>query len=209
MKADDEDEAEMPIEPKPTREPGLLRGRMEIADDFNAPLLVSLQTMFETAPCEHVHHVDRDDRVLGRVSRAEAHARGLLHRSGCVIVRDRGGRIFLARRARSKAIFAGAWDWPCSFHVSWGESYEEAAARELVEETGLRGELRELGTVVVDEDPDHLIVRAYLLVHDGPLQLDPAEAESGSFLEPEQIERILEAEPATSWLRPTWRLLVL
>src|SRR5690349_8629956 len=132
-----------------------------------------------TDPIEHVHHVDRDDRVIGRVSRDEAHQRGLLHRAGCVSVRDHAGRIFLARRARTKTIFASCWDWPCSFHVSWGETYEEAAARELLEETGVRGELRELGTVVVDEDPDHLIVRAYLLIHDGPLQLDPAEAESG------------------------------
>ena len=122
---------------------------------------------------EYVHHVDRDDRVIGRVSRAEAHRLGQLHRAGCVVIQDHAGRIFLARRARTKAIFPGHWDWPCSFHVSWGETYDQAAARELLEETGITGAPIELGTIVVDEDPDHLVVRAYLLIHDGPFQLDP------------------------------------
>jgi isopentenyldiphosphate isomerase len=160
-----------------------------------------------TEPDEHVYHVDRDDNIIGRVTRAEAHRRGLLHRAGCVLVRDRQGRVFLARRARTKAIFPGYWDWPCSFHVSWGEAYDQAAARELFEETGIRDEPLALGTVLVDEDPDHLIVRAYLLIHDGPLRLDPLESESGDFVEPQRVEELLRTEPTTSWLRPTWALL--
>jgi isopentenyldiphosphate isomerase len=156
---------------------------------------------------EHVHHVDLDDRIIERVTRAEAHRRGLLHRSGCVIIRDRSGRFFLARRAQSKELFPGHWDWPCSFHVRWGETYAEAAVRELHEETGIRDAPTDLGTIVVDEDPDHLIVRAYLLIHDGPLRLDPTETESGEYVAPDQVEHILKTEPTTSWLRPTWQLL--
>jgi isopentenyldiphosphate isomerase len=160
-----------------------------------------------TDPDEHVHHVDRDDRIIGCVSRTEAHRRGLLHRAGCVIILDREGRVFLARRARTKTIFPGHWDWPCSFHVSWGETYEQAAARELREETGIQSAPAELGTVIVDKDPDHLIVRAYLLIHDGPLHLDPSETESGAFVERERVEQALRTEPTTSWLAPTWALL--
>ena len=156
---------------------------------------------------EHVHHVDQDDHVLGRVSRIEAHRLGLLHRAGCVIIRDRQGRFFLARRARTKTIFPGHWDWPCSFHVTWGETYEQAAARELLEETGIRAVPEVLGTVVIDEAPDHLVVRAYLSIHDGPLHLDPTESESGAFVEPRRVEEVLRTEPTTSWLGPTWALL--
>ena len=91
-------------------------------------------------------------------------------------------------------------------HVSWGETYDQAAARELLQETGIEGEPVELGTIV-DEDPDHLVVRAYLLIHDGPFQLDPTEIESGRFVDRRYVERILDTEPTTSWLRPTWLLL--
>ena len=155
---------------------------------------------------EYVHHVDREDRVIGRVSREEAHRLGLLHRAGCVVVFNRDGQVFVARRSRMKSIFAAHWDWPCSFHVSWGESYERAATRELVEETGSHAVPTLMGTFVIDEDPDHLIVRAYRTEHDGPLQLDPAEAEWGEFVDPTQIDKLLQQRPATSWFRPAWDL---
>ena len=155
---------------------------------------------------EYVHHVDRADRVLGRVSREEAHARGLLHRAGCVLLFDSGGRVCVARRSPRKTIFAECWDWACSFHVSWGEGYAEAAKRELEEETGIVAVPQELGTVLVDEPPDHLIVRVYQLNHDGPVRLDPVEAHSAAFVEPRVVNELVAEGPTTSWLPPAWEL---
>ncbi len=155
---------------------------------------------------EYVHHVDREDRVIGRIARSEAHRRGLLHRAGCVVVRNRRGDVFVARRSRTKSIFASHWDLACSFHVSWGETYAEAAERELLEETGLRGTLQEIGGFVVDEDPDHLVVRVYVLEHEGPLQLDPIEFEWGAFMTPTDVEDKLAEGPATSWFGPAWAI---
>lgn len=53
-----------------------------------------------------------------------------------VLVRDGSGRILLVQRA-PRATQAGRWCIPCGF-MDYGEEVRAAAARELVEETGLQ-----------------------------------------------------------------------
>lgn len=52
---------------------------------------------------------------------------------GVAVVLLDGDRVLLARRSRS---YAGLWCIPCGY-VEWDEDVRDAAARELVEETGL------------------------------------------------------------------------
>jgi ADP-ribose pyrophosphatase YjhB (NUDIX family) len=56
-----------------------------------------------------------------------------------VLVRDGGGRVLLVRRAPG-ATRAGFWSIPAGF-VDYGEEIRAAAARELLEETGLEAEI--------------------------------------------------------------------
>ncbi len=51
-----------------------------------------------------------------------------------VVVRDEQGRVLLGRRNNS---YAGQWCIPCGY-VEWDEDVHAAAAREFLEETGLR-----------------------------------------------------------------------
>lgn len=95
-----------------------------------------------TEPVELVERVDEADRVVGVVERAEAVRRGWLHRVAVTVCRDAGGRVLVHRRADGVSRFPGQYDWLVGGGVDVGESWEEAAARELAEELGVRADVR-------------------------------------------------------------------
>jgi 8-oxo-dGTP pyrophosphatase MutT (NUDIX family) len=87
---------------------------------------------------ELVEQVDDRDRVLGVVERDEAVRRGWLHRIATTVCRRPDGRILVHRRSHTLSRFPGQYDWLVGGAVDVGEFYEDAAARELVEELGVR-----------------------------------------------------------------------
>lgn len=91
---------------------------------------------------ELVERVDEQDEVLAVVDRAEAIRHKWLHRVATIVCRDTAGRIFVHRRPDDMARFPGQCNWMLGGAAEVGESYEEAAARELTEELGVRGQPR-------------------------------------------------------------------
>jgi len=79
---------------------------------------------------------DRDE-VIGRASRSEVHARGLLHRAAHVLVFNARGQAFLQKRSMLKDRQPGVWDSSASGHLSSGESCDVCAVREVREELGV------------------------------------------------------------------------
>ncbi|MEU2298743.1 NUDIX domain-containing protein [Streptomyces antibioticus] len=86
---------------------------------------------------ELIERVDERDRVLGVVRRDEAVRHGWLHRVAVTVCRDRDGRILVHRRSRHVSRFPGCYEVAVGGAVAVGESYEEAARRELGEEMGV------------------------------------------------------------------------
>ncbi|MFR9756315.1 NUDIX hydrolase [Streptomyces sp. TR06-5] len=87
---------------------------------------------------ERVERVDDQDRVLGVVSRREAVREGWLHRVAATVCRDDRDRILVHRRSERLSRFPGLYEVEAGGAVNVGESYEQAAARELAEELGVR-----------------------------------------------------------------------
>ena len=84
---------------------------------------------------EWLYHIDKDNKVIGKVSRDEAHEKGILHRTGMVFLLDEDN-VFLGHRAKTKKIYGDRLD-TSSFHIEYGETKEEAAKREFKEEFGI------------------------------------------------------------------------
>ncbi len=70
---------------------------------------------------------------------------------------------------------AGLWDSACSGHVQPGESYVDAAVRELEEELGIRAEPEFLGTCQVAGVGESELCGVHTLKHEGPFVLQPPE----------------------------------
>jgi len=116
--------------------------------------------------------VDEDDRLLGHRTRRECHADAtLIHRSVYVTVETTAGRLW-QRRGFGKDAAPGLWDLACAGHVDPGESYQDAAVRELAEELGMLGTRPvELGRLRLDLPGEREICTVFALRHDGPFAL--------------------------------------
>jgi isopentenyl-diphosphate delta-isomerase type 1 len=150
--------------------------------------------------------VDEAGRVIGTASREECHSHPLIaHRAVHVFVRNPAGAIFLQKRSRTKRIQPGRWDTSVGGHLNAGESYEDGAERELLEELGVSvkdaggpGALRRLHDYIWRSPVETEHVRTYELVSEGPFTLHPAEIDEGRFW----TEDELRAAAGTGALTP-------
>ncbi len=129
--------------------------------------------------------VDDTGRFLRTATRAECHSdASLVHRSVCVLLLNGAGGLLLQRRSRAKDLYPGLWDLSATGHVRAGETWEEAARRELEEELGVRSDLELAGTVLVREARETELAAVFLCRHNGPIQPHPDEIDDWRFLPP-------------------------
>jgi isopentenyldiphosphate isomerase len=89
---------------------------------------------------QQLDNVDEQDQVIGQAPRSECHGNpALVHRVAHVLVFDRSDRLLLQKRSMTKDIQPGRWDTSVGGHLDPGESYLEAACREMREELGVEG----------------------------------------------------------------------
>jgi isopentenyldiphosphate isomerase len=144
---------------------------------------------------EMVDVVDEDDRVVGRVDRAEMRARNLLHRAVYVLVTNDAGALFAHRRTDTKDVYPGYWDVTIGGVVASGEDYVTAAHRELHEELGIeRVELRDLGAFSYEDPSTRVRGRVFVAVVSGPLTLQSEEIVAGAFVPLAEATRIVTQE---------------
>lgn len=87
---------------------------------------------------EYFPVVESNGIVTGRTTRAYCHSGAKpLHPVIHIHIIDRFARIYLQKRSMKKDIQPGKWDTAVGGHVSFGESFHEAAFREASEELGL------------------------------------------------------------------------
>lgn len=109
---------------------------------------------------------------------------------GVVVMRN--DQILLGKRKGSHA--AGTWAFPGG-HLEFGESVEDCARREVLEETGLKVLSLELGPWVaniIDEQKHYVTLFAYVNDFEGELQLlEPDKCEGWHWFSPKELPRPL------------------
>lgn len=88
--------------------------------------------------------VDENDNIIGKETRENIHKRGLVHREIAVWVFNDSNEILFQRRSLKKDRHPGLLSASCAGHVEIGDDYEQAALRELEEETGIEATKEDL-----------------------------------------------------------------
>lgn len=130
--------------------------------------------------------VNEQDEVIGTMPKSEAHKNGILHRIAVVYVENNKGEILIQNRAD------GYLDHSSAGHVDPGESYLEAAKRELGEELGIKNiELKLIGHSSTWEEKylegkvSHVFDIFSCIAEPGELQVD--EVKSVYWADPKKI----------------------
>ena len=152
--------------------------------------------MVASAGEELVDIVDDDDQVVRTVPRAVMRSERLQHRAVSIAVLGSDGRLLVHRRALDKDVWPGMWDIAAGGVVAAGESYDDAARRELTEELGVQADEMEcLGEGRFRDDSVVFIGRGYRCVHDGPFRFTDGEIAEVRWVNRAQLAQLMAAEP--------------
>lgn len=149
---------------------------------------------------ELLWHVDEHDQPLGSVERATAHEQGFIHRAVLVVLTDNDGKYILQKRASTKKQYPDHWTVAASGHVTYGESYEEAAARETSEEIQVAAGALQLAEVLLvpsaEETQQVGVVMATLSALE-TMSADPEEVADIIAVTKEELKVLLQTEQFT------------
>ena len=146
-------------------------------------------------PAEIFDVVDENDAVIGSKLRDEVHVNKLRHRAVHIWIFNESGELFLQKRSPWKLNHPDLWCSSTAGHVDSGESYEQAAHRELQEEIGVDAKLTKIWKIEATPQTGNEFLEVFVGRNEGPFRFAPGEVETGSFFPVEQIERWLRQSP--------------
>ena len=147
-------------------------------------------------PEEWLDLVDENDQVIGRKLRSDVYAEGLKNfRVINVFLINSKGQLWIPRRTATKAIAPSALDFSASGHVSSGETYEEAFAKEVSEELNIdvtKVPHRELG-YLTHKDGFDLFMKIFEIKSDETPRYNPEDFTEAYWLTPTEVLQKIEA----------------
>jgi len=138
--------------------------------------------------------VDENDNIIGETTRERVHKEGLLHRVAVIYLVNERGEVLVNERTED-----GHLDHSSAGHVDVGESYLEAAERELKEELGVAGvNLRDIGSTYAQDIGPTFNSRHMFKVYicrAVPVKLKEDEVKSVFWANPEEIYEDMKIAP--------------
>ncbi|MGW4671339.1 NUDIX hydrolase [Streptomyces sp. NPDC004324] len=142
--------------------------------------------------------VNFDDEVIGQAEKSEIEERGLICRVAFVMLHNARGELLLHQRAATKRAYPLYWSGAAAGHVNAGESYEEAAHRELREEMGIEARCWQVGKFYSEADRE--MVGVFLGVYDGPIKIEEAEVARVEHFSLDRLSQERESMQVTSFV---------
>lgn len=137
--------------------------------------------------------VDLNDVVIGQATQDEVYAKLLPHRIVHVLIFNSKGEMAMQLRSAKKSYCPLHWVTTVGGHVQTGESYEQAALREMKEEIGVQLPMEFFKK---DSYNDTRNLQKFLVTfkatYNGPFTINPDEVERVDFFSLEAIQEMMQ-----------------
>ena len=147
----------------------------------------------------NIIYVDKDDNVIGAGPQREAHEKGIIHRVIRIYLYNSKGELLIQKRGDHLRTNPGKWNESVAGHVDEGETYLQAAEREMEEEIGIRGvalkELKKIYTNESEENKRKRFTTLYSGVYDGEVHPDFDEVSEVRWVAPEALRKEISEHP--------------
>ena len=140
---------------------------------------------------ELVEEIDPDEHVRGIITRSQMRARNVWHRCTYIVVRNDTSHVLVHQRAPWKDLWPSRWDVAFGGVCGVGESFADAAARELAEEAGVGGVLSLAGSVRYEGPLTRVVGRLYTITHAGPFSFPDGEVVDHAWVAPTELQEWL------------------
>lgn len=144
--------------------------------------------------------VDEKDNIIGSGTKEQAWTEGHIHRIARLFVFNSKGKLLVQKRSDRLVNEPGKWDESVGGHVDEGESYLDAAQRELTEELGIQNVKLEESIKFYSNETDDAKIRKrfnalYLTYYDGEINFNPEEISGIKWITPEKLHAWMREKP--------------
>ncbi len=136
--------------------------------------------------------VDNNDNIIGIFSKDKIKKENLIYRLIVVFVFNTKKELFVQLRSSSKDRYPGYYESSVGGHVEIGETYEEAAKREMSEELGISEELKFICKNKVTYENHTRFVSLFKCVTKKEIKISKEEVESGKFYNLKEIQKMID-----------------
>jgi len=105
--------------------------------------------------------VNRKDGVIGQDTKENKFKKGLISRNVAIFILDDDKKLLITKRSSQKESFPNRYDLAACGNVKAGESYEDAAKREVIEELSIECDLKFLDKVFNEFKEDDKTIKYF------------------------------------------------
>ncbi|MEW1589461.1 NUDIX domain-containing protein [Micromonospora vinacea] len=142
--------------------------------------------------------VNEQDEIIDQAPKEEFATGNLICRVAFIMLANSRGELLLHQRSSKKKAYPLYWSGSAAGHLVSGETYEEGARRELMEELGIEVSLEFVGKFYSAADRE--MVGVFLGFYDGPLKIEWHEVERVEHFSPADLEKRRPTMQITSFV---------
>lgn len=142
---------------------------------------------------EYLDVVDDSNIVIGKALKEEIYAKKLPHRIVHIFVLDaKNQKIYLQQRSQTVSFLPGYYCTSASGHVQSGETYEQAAKRELREELGVSLPLKKVSELYFVSNDHRRFIELFIAVAEGEFSFADGEVSGGEFMSIGEAKKLID-----------------